>query len=312
MAYIWNTDTNSLQLEEKTLFITIIILGIFLFVLLTLVFPKLYNTYSQMFNWDSGGLEFLLFIIAIIEVYYHFAFRLHYLERDLYSNIQSKLVHVMIAVTLFGGIYGFIVACYYGKCTTCIRSSENFCSIYIFITCFAAYSLPVLIEAFIYPTEVVSTIGFIMIAIAIISAGHTILKRRTRSGSNSKSISKSTKCQYHLQMGFLCACLYFIIPTAVYVLLVFYLSLLKLLLESPTSQLFQLILTLVPVIVGICSLIVQKKLSGDDSDDETKRVQERRKHKRGYRRLVNEEDDQPQNSTSTREQNQPESRQPWR
>ena len=216
MAYIWNTDTNSLQQEEKLLFIIIIILGIFLFVPLTLVLPKLYNTYNQMFNWYSGGLEVLLSIIVFIEVQYYFAFPL---ERDLYSNIQSKLEFVMIVVILFGGIYGFIVGCYYGRCITCIRSTENFCSIYTFVTCFAAYSLPVLIEAFIYPTEVVSTIGFIMIVIAIISAGHTILKRRTRSG---KSTSKSTKCQYHLQMGLLCACLYFIIPTVVYVLLILY------------------------------------------------------------------------------------------
>jgi hypothetical protein len=267
MAYIWNTDTNLLQPEEETLFIIIIILGIFLFVLLTLVLPKLYHTYNQMFNWDSGGLEALLLFIVFIEVYYHFLFR--HLQRDLYSNIQSKLECVMIAVTLFGGIYGFVVACYYGKCITCICSSKTISLIYIFVTCFAAYLLPVLIEAFIYPTEVVSTVGFVMIAIATISAGHTILKRRTRSGSNSKS-TNMTKCWYHLRMGFLCVCLYFIIPTAVYILLVFYLSLLKLLLESPTSQLFQLILTLLPIIVGICSLIIQKKLGSEKKANQPK------------------------------------------
>ena len=326
-AYIWNIDTNLLQPEENVLFVAIVIQGIFLFGLLTALLPRAYRAYSE-----NNNLESLLAVILLIEMFCHILFRLHFSELDLYSSIRNKLEYIAPLTGVIGAFYGiFVLGCYYRKCScTGIRQTTDiFCSIYMLVICFAAYSLPVIIEAFIYPSETVSTIGFIMIAIATISAGHTKLNRYTRSDSKSKSTSKLTKCWYYLQMGLLCACLYFIIPAAVYILLIFYLSLLKLLLESPTSQLFQLILTLVPIIVGIFSLIIQKKLgsekkakqpnestdsefNSDNSNDETKHIRQKRKHKRGYRRLVNEEDDQPQNSTSTHEQNQPESRQPQR
>ena len=292
--------------------------------LLTTLLPKLHHAYSQKFNWDSGGLELLLAVMLLIEIFYHILFRV-YFNRDLYSNIRSKLEYVVISVALFGGMYGFVAACYFGKCSCrgTIRSADHFCSIYMFVICFAAYSLPVLIEAFIYPTEVISTIGFIMIGFATISGAYTILKRYVRSGSNTKS---KPKCWYHLQMGAISLCLYFVVPLAVYMSLVFYLSLLKLLLESPTSQLFQLILTLVPVIVGLSSLIIEKKLGSEkksdqlkedaeldsddhSSDDETNRVRGKRKQKQGYCKLVNEEADQPQDSTNTLEQSQLDRRQ---
>ena len=316
------------------LFVAIVIQGIFLFVLLTALLPRAYHAYSEnnKSTWDSNSLEFLLIMILFIEIFCHILFRLHFSELDLYSSIRNKLEYVVPSAGVIGAFYGTLIGCSYQKCSCrgIRQTADNFCSIYMLVICFAAYSLPVLIEAFIYPTEIVSTIGFIMIVIATISAGHTILNRYTRSDSKIESTSKLTKYWYYLHMGLGCAFLYFINPAAVYVLLIFYLSLLKLLLKSPTSQLFQLIVTLVPVIVGICSFLIQKKLgnekkanqpkestdsefSGDNSDDdETKHVRQKRKHKRDYRRLVNEEDDQPQNSTSTREQNQPERRQPRR
>ena len=331
-AYIWNIDTNSLQLEEYVLFVAIVILGIFLLVLLTAFLPRVHHAYSEKYksSWDSNSVETLISFILIVEIFYHFLFRFYFSKLDLYVNIRVKLQYVVISATMFGVIYGFAAGCYYRKCSCrgIIRIVDNFGSIYMLVICFAAYSLPVLIEAFIYPTEVISTIGFIMIAIAIISAGsaHTTLNQNTRFDSNSKSTCTMAKCWQRLQMVLLCACLYFIIPAAVYVLLLFYLSLLKLLLESPTSQLFQLILTLVPVTVGICSLVIEKKLgsqkkqnqqkekidsefNSDNSDDESNSAQERRKHKRGYHKLVNEEDDQPQNSINTPEQRQPEGKQ---
>ena len=302
-------------------------MGIFLFVLLTALLPKLHHTYYSKKFWDSGGLEALFAVMLLIEIYYHLLFRIH-LKMDLYSNIRGKLEDIVIAVASFGGLYGFAAGCYYGKCSCkgIVRTTNNFCSIYTFVICFAAYSLPVLIEAFIYPTEVISTIGFIMIGIATISAGYTILKQYNTSDSYSKSTSSMTKYWHRLQMWLICFCLYFIVPAAVYVSLVFYLSLLKLLLKSPTSQLFQLILTLVPVMVGICSLAVEKKLGNknranhqkesakldsDNSDDETNNVRERRQQKQGYHKLANEEVDEPQDTTNTgtHEQSQPERRQ---
>ena len=142
-------------------------------------------------------------------------------------------------------------------------------------------------------------------------------------------MSSKAKCWYHLQMGLISLCLYLIVPTVVYVSLVFYLSLLKLLLESPTSQLFQLILTLVPLTFGLSGLIIQKKLESREnahqpnemaeldsdehsSDDETNHGRERKQRKQGYHRLVSEQAGQPQDTTNTGDQNQPERRQPRR
>ena len=278
----------------------IILLGIFLFVPLTLLLPKLYRTHSKMLkiSWATR------IIYLIIEGIFQYNFRKHYLERDLYSNIQITLVCVIIAVGLFGVLYGLAIARYHGKhLAWCL----NFCSIYIFVVFFAAYSLPMLIEAFIYPTEIISAIGFIMILIAISAMCTIQIIRYTRLfGLNSKSITILSTWN-HLQLLLLAICLY-LLYSIVYNLLVLYLSLLKLLLESPTSQLFQLILIILPIIVGIGSLILKNKLGSKMKPNQPKENTDSKLNSDNSER-INEEDDQTQDSTNTREQNQPESRQ---
>ena len=279
----------------------ILLLGIFLFVPLTLLLPKLYRTHSKMLkNSWAAGIFYLIF-----EGIFHYNFRKHYLERDLYSNIQITLECVIIVVGLFGVLYGLAIARYHGKhLGWCL----NFCSLYIFVVFFAAYPLPMLIEAFIYPTEIISAIGFIMILIAIFSAICTIqIIRYTRLiGSNSKSITILSTWS-HLQLLLLVICLYHSY-SIVYALLVLYLSLLKLLLESPISQLFQLILIILPIIVGIGSFILRNKLGSKMKPKQPKENTDSKLNRDNSER-INEEDDQTQDSINTREQNQPESRQ---
>lgn len=193
----------------------------------------------------------------------------------------------------------------------------------MFATCFAVYTLPALIEASIYPTEIISTIGFIVIGIAGISAGYSISKWFISRGSKkSTSILKNmrTKCCNSLQMAIISAGIYIVVPFTIYAFLVLYLILLKLQVETPGSQLFQILIAITSTVsAGLGSYVIKQKLrpkekvdssedntelDTDSSDDETR---QRRQQKRGHR---NERTDQPQNSMNTHEQSQPERRQP--
>ena len=100
----------------------------------------------------------------------------------------------------------------------------------------SAHSIPMLIEAFIYPTEMITTVGFIIIGVASASAAYTILRwlisdENSTSKSTKKSKKIKRKCCYHLCMATMTLCVYIIVPCSVYGFLWFYLLLLRLRLD---------------------------------------------------------------------------------
>ena len=313
-AYIWNVDTSERRPLEVPLFVIIVSLAILTLLLLTVMLPKLHNYYTK-FNWDSDGLGLLLGVITLAEIFFHFVLKFRF-SIDLYSNIRDILGYVILSVTLYGGIYGAIAAiashCFYGKCSCegILKSIETFASTFIIAMCIVVYLFPVLIEAFIYPAEIISTIGFIVVGFASISTAYTMLKWFIHKSGSNKIINKSRnlkeKCCYHLQEAIILICVYVIVPFAVYMLLVFCLSLLRLLLESPTSQLFQILLSIVPpTLAGLGSFMVKKKLASQDKsdppkekvtldsdgDDDDRPIIKQLQQKHKYRKLATEQPD---------------------
>lgn len=302
-SYVWNTDTTSLQYSEKMLFIIIVSMGIAITLLLTVTLPKMY-AYSSKFDWVSGGLGVLLFVIAGTEFLLH----LHYLlmkdESRLYIAIRVLLGWINLSLLIGGSLYGATASCFIYKCKRIFATMDFFGTAYVIGVCFSAYLLPMLIQAFVYPTEVISTIGFAVMGITCIPLAHTVLKR---SIAKEHKQSAKSKCCYYFKTPVMAISVYAIIPFTVYVLLVLYLSLLRLLSESPTTQFTQTLLAFLPSIVTlVISFLVNKKLGtktkGQDKSESAKEVDDpsgdnerdsnkKPKTKDGYRRLASEQTD---------------------
>ena len=280
LGNVWNTDTHSIQALELMLFATAIFMAILTLLLVILIFPNLKN-YDLVTVWDALGLHFLYTIIPILE-YTSSNYLVSEIEHlsssnlaseidvNIHSQIREKLRYVLLSVTLIGFGFGILRTKrkYCGN-DFCIR--PMFYAFVFFITIMSSvHSIPLVIEAFIYPTEMITTIGFIVIGVASISAAYTILSWLIRDNYfTSKSTNKSKrKCCYHLCMATVSFCVYIIVPCSVYGFLWFYLQLLQLRLESPTSQLIQTMLAFLPTIfVTFGSYLLRKKL-GRNSQNE--------------------------------------------
>ena len=304
MAYIWDTDTNSLQESDIMLFIVTAILVILVLLLLTVILPKLS---PKLENWDTGGLTILFVIIAFIEIWFH----LHYImviKARFYSVIRYYLGWTMMSVPIVGCIIGTIMSCCYGKKICNINMIDNFASAYMFGACFAVYILPILIEASIYPTEIISSLGIIVTGvISIPTVRHILLKRFINNHDTDNHPKASKKCCYYVQIALVLFTVYLVVPIVTSCLLLFYLSLLRVLLESPTSQIIQILLAFLPSIcVGFGSYALNKILGNkgdkdkpdsrgksetDSEDNKTNHTSEkaRKKHQRNTR--ANEQTD---------------------
>ena len=271
-AYVWDTDTTSLQLQDEMLFAVITMLVILILLVLMAILPKLS---AKLDNWDSGGMSTLLAFILIIEIYLHIYFMLSFkYSTPLYTLIRFYLGLAILGITIFGGMCGAIMSCYYGRNICNLKETasftDNFASAYVFGTCFAVYILPILIKASIYPTEIISCLGFFVIAVISIPTARSVLKSFISISGTDKlaKASKNMKCRYYVEMALLLFCVYIIFPIVVCVLLILYLSFLKVLLESPTSQITQVLLAfLPPICVGFGSYALNKILGNKGDQD---------------------------------------------
>lgn len=179
----------------------------------------------------------------------------------------------MFAIAAFGFIYGLTISIYFSysrrDCSCAEITTKIFIYLYtlLIVTFIAMYSFPVLIEAFIYPTEVITTTAFIIIGIASTITAYTLLKwfisKNSDKSTSKKKKSTKKECCYCLQMSAIAVCTYIIIPVSAYLLLFFYSTLLKLRSESPSSQLIQILLSFVPpFLAGLGTFMVRKRLGG--------------------------------------------------
>ena len=275
-AYTWNTNVSSYQPLEMLLFIIIVSLAIFALLPTVIILLTLQAYYNTRYTWDTRCLQMLICTTLVIETAAHFLLK-EYIMIDVYAYIRNIIAYGMIAIGTLGFICGFLRSVY-SSCDCikkascdcillCIEKAFIFGNILLTVILIATHSFPVLIEAFIYPTEVITTTAFIIIGIASTITGYTLLKWFI-SENFDKSTSKKKKnikgkCCYCLQMLVIAVCTYIIVPVSVYLLLLFYSILLKFRSESPSSQLIQILLSFVPpFLAGLGTFMVRKRLGG--------------------------------------------------
>lgn len=263
-AYIWDTDTTSLHYHDIMLIAVTAVLVILILLLLTAIVLK---HSIKLDNWDGINLIILIGFITSTETTNHFKYIYTYMyHTPLYSDIRLYLGYTMLSITVVGGIFGVTASCFHSrkicKCQA-IKLTVDFVLAYIYGTCSAVYIIPVLLEISIYPTEIISSLGFIVIGLISIPTIRRILKSyiKSRSTDEIAQTSKKIKRCYQLQMALVSFCAFIIFPIVVCFLLILYLSFLRILLESPTSQLTQIMLAfLPPICIGLGGYVIRKKL----------------------------------------------------
>lgn len=228
--------------------------------------------------------QMLIGTTLVIETAAHFLLK-QYITIDVYAYIRNIIAYEMIAIGTLGFICGFLRSVY-SSCDCikkascdcikkagcdcillCIENAFIFGNILLTVILIATHSFPVLIEAFIYPTEVITTTAFIIIGIASTITRYTLLKwfisKNFDKSTSKKKKNIKRKCYYCLQMLAIAVCTYIIVPVSVYLLLLFYSILLKFRSESPSSQLIQILLSFVPpFLAGLGTFMVRKRLGG--------------------------------------------------
>ena len=246
------------------LFIIVVSLATFALLPTVVILPTLQAYYNTRHTWDTHCLQMLSSTTLLIEAFAHHLLK-NYILIDVYAYIRNIIAYGMIAIGTFGFICGFLRSVYSCNCS-CAEITKVFIFAYtlLAVILIAIYSFPILIEAFIYPTEVITTIAFIVIGIASTVTAYTLLKWFISKNFNSKK-KKNTKrkCCYCLQMLAIIVCTYIVVPVSVYLLLFFYSTLLKFRSESPSSQLIQILLSFVPpFLAGLGTFMVRKRLGG--------------------------------------------------
>ena len=253
-AYIWNTDTNSLQHQEIVLLTIIWFLFVLTIIVLSANFPKIY--YVRKINWDNKfGIILLLIMLAFREVLDP---RLSMLWN--YGTTYWKIYTIRGSAVILGSTVGtMVISCVVLKtCTGCAFLQVAFGLIGInFIGVWVVGSfISIFIQAFIYPTEVISMIGFFVICLISIFTGFHILSLErfvnidTTAFDLNNQIKHPKFCLF-LQALFIGFCTHFFIPGLIIAILLLYMSLLQILQESPTSQLTQILLAFLPTIIAI-------------------------------------------------------------
>ena len=199
------------------------------------------------------------------------------LIRTLNIAIHSKLRLTVMFLTLGIGIMVGIITIIAGmkrkwSLTRTGITMATFGLMCILIVNLVMDSIPLVVFTTIYPVEMISTVSFIVASIIGIVLGAYVLKWFVRKNYKSQTgkQSKKEKCYYHTCYVIIFIFFHILVPLALELLLITYLSLLKSLSESPISQLFQLILSFVPSISAtVAGFLLTKKL-GSESEKKVK------------------------------------------
>ena len=236
---------------------------VFCLILLAIFLPKLFKPSKE---FVKGGLWFQLFNIMQMEMDYQWK-----LIRTFNIPIHSKLRLTVMFLTLGIGIVVGIITIIAGmrlkwSLTRTGITMATFGLMCILIVNLVMDSIPLVVFTTIYPVEMISTVSFIVASIIGIALGAHVLKWFVRKNykSDSSKLSKKEKCYYYTCYVMIFIFFHILVPFALELLLITYLSLLKSLSESPISQLFQLILSFVPSISAtVAGFLLTKKLGSE-------------------------------------------------
>ena len=260
LAYIWKTATTPILSTELSLFIIIPILVIFSAVLLAIGLP---TVFELDLTWDIIGLFSILGFIGSLELNRN-QILIQTIKIPLQFNIRLTVLLVTIGISIIIGIIPAVkMKSSISRCTCSITSAIYFTDTSFLPITLSASFLPLIMFTIIYPVETISTISFITAIIAGIITAKRFLSWLIRKNSSYKSGNKSrkAKCYYYTYCTIAAIFCYGLVPFAFYLLLILYLEMLNSLSESPTTQLFKLLLSFVPsVLTTIIGIVLTKKL----------------------------------------------------
>ena len=261
--YTWNTDMNFFQHDELWLFIIEALLTLFTTLVITLLLPKVYG--GNVTRLSGSAFVQLSVVISGELVFAHLRNTTNYLD-DFYSSFR---IHILgwatLAFAILGIVVGFVTSIWYRSIEDWIILVPYFALVYVLGAWVSASILPILIQAFVYPTETITTIGFTMIFVVTAINGPSMLKalinvcfKKPNNASKKKSKKTRICCKTLAELIFVVGGR-IVVPNAIYGILYLYLSLLRLLQESPTSQLTQTLLAFLPTAVAVIITYFTKK-----------------------------------------------------
>ena len=229
---------NSFQLEEFWLFALEAALTLFTTMLITVLLPRMYHGGSVRTVWMGT-------IIICMELFYTVKIIGNNWDNFFFSFRVNKLGWATLAFAIFGIVVGFVTSIWYRSKIKWIYLTLSFAFVYVLGAWVSANIIPILIQAFVYPTETITTIGFIMIY-AIIAINGPSMFEDFINVCFKKPNKRKSKAETVLISTFPT-----IISMAIYGIHTLYLLLLRLLLESPTSQFTQTLLAFIPTVVAV-------------------------------------------------------------
>ena len=214
-------------------------------------------------TWESIGLIVTLYNTGISEVNSN-QIIIQAINIPLQLNIRLTVLLMTFGISIVIVIIAAVkMKSSISKCTCrIIIFAIFFFNISFLLIILSVAFLPLLIFTVIYPVEIISTLSFTTAIIAGISTTKRFLSWLIRKNSSYKSGNKSrkAKCYYYTYCTIAVIFCYVLVPFASYLLLILYLEMLSLLSESPTSQLFKLLLSFVPsVLTTIIGIMLTKK-----------------------------------------------------
>ena len=205
------------------------------------------------------------------EVAFSLLFRSREYFDDYYWTTRVKLGWATLSLAIYGCIVGTVTSIRFKMCEAFMTAALYFALVYVFGAWVAANSLPVLIQAFIYPAETIITVGFITIYMIFYITGPSILKGLTTLCCNTskKKTQKTTTSRNCLALTIITLSGTTVLPVTVQGLLILYLSVLRLFQESPTSQFTQVLLALLPTVIAVTmGYLIKKKLAQNNMNQD--------------------------------------------
>ena len=266
---VWNTKTDSLQEYEIGLLSVMTLLGFITVMLLLIILPSLNGpTLKLLFNMNCylGFTAVSLIVLNPTE----------FLINKIINTGHSVVFHYILTAVPMGlsiliGLYGIILS------LLCIGVKKEACYslcyplISLPVISITVFSVPILIESFINPTEVISFIGLIVICFAGASTAYTTNNWLIRNGTcictSVPKKNRNSRCDYESLDAIAEAIVLFSFLLATSGCLAFYMLLLRNRLESPTSQLIQTLLAFIPpILAGFGSYFLSKMLAAGSKD----------------------------------------------
>ena len=210
--------------------------------LITVLLPKIYHGGSVI---KIDLCTYIGLTICIELCFFYINTKIRNNWDDFYFSFRVKLGWATLAFAIFGIVVGIVTSIWYHSKKKWILLALYFALIYVLGAWVSASILPILIQAFVYPTETITMIGFIMIFVIALINGSSMFEDFIN-----VCFKKPNKRKPKAEIVLTITCPG-IITMAIYGIFYLYLSLLRLLQESPTSHLTQTLLAFIPTVVAV-------------------------------------------------------------